>query len=166
MGKNKFKPKPPVKDPVPEPELLSEFSGVEPEKEPVRPQQEEDPEIRARRRLRKEKFRSAMDGTFVLDKGVRKHLSLIVYVFVLALVVITNSYFSEKVVRESAAIKSELKELQYRQISAKAEWMRLSRQSSIAAMLDSTGVKESVVPPYKVRKPEPEKRGWWLFKGR
>ena len=34
MGKNKFKPKPPVKDPVPEPELLSEFSGVEPEKEP------------------------------------------------------------------------------------------------------------------------------------
>ena len=115
----------------------------------------------ARQRERKEKFRSVMDGTVVLDRGMKQYGSLIVFVFVLGLVVITNSYLSEKVARESARIKTELKELQYRQISAKAEWMRLSRQSSVARMLDGTGVTESKVPPFKVLVPEPERKAWW-----
>ncbi|MDE5763030.1 MAG: hypothetical protein K2H68_05940, partial [Bacteroidales bacterium] len=55
------------------------------------------------------------------------------------------------VVRETVSIRNELQDLQYRQVSSKAELMRLSRQSSVARMLDSTGVKESVVPPYIIR---------------
>ena len=159
MGKNKFKPKPVQKDPVPEPELVSEFTG---ETGPDAGRREAEGRTdKARQRERKEKFRSVMDGTVVLDRGMKHYGSLIVFVFVLGLVVITNSYLSEKVARESARIKTELKELQYRQISAKAEWMRLSRQSSVARMLDGTGVTESKVPPFKVLVPEPERKAWW-----
>lgn len=163
MGKNKMKPGPVAKDPVPEPELVSEFSG-QPQEGKAREGGEADPGRAVRHRARQAKVRSVLDGTFVLDKGIRKYWSLILYVFLLGFLLITNNYLSERVLRECSEIKKELKELRYRQISAKAEWMRLSRQSSVARMLDSTGVKESVVPPFKVASPEPEGRKWWQKK--
>lgn len=164
MGKNKIKPEPVAKDPMPEPELASEFEGNALEgPEAGNTLEPEDSVGKKRQQVRQAKIRSAMDGTFVLDKG-RNHWSLILYVFILALIVITNNYLSEKVLRESAAIKAELKDLQYRQISAKAEWMRLSRQSSVAKMLDSAGVKESVIPPFKIKSSEPEGHRWWKKK--
>lgn len=164
MGKNRIKQKPPVKDPVPEPELMMEFEGGKPEKD-KRPKEETQPdeeELQRKelRRLRKKRIRSALDGSLLLDKGLQKYGWLVLYAFFWAMLLITNNYLSESVVRESSLIKGQLKDLQFRQVSSQAELMRLSRQSSVADRLQQTGVKESVVPPFKIKvKEEPARRG-------
>lgn len=156
MGKNRIKPKPIVQDPLPEPELVMEFEGIKPPKEEKEEPQPDEAELQRKeqRRLRRKKIRSALDGSVLLDKGLQRYGWLVLYAFVWAMLLITNNYMSESVVRESSNIKGELKELQFRQISSQAELMRLSRQSSVAGKLQGTGVKESVVPPYKIKQPE------------
>ncbi|MDE5574635.1 MAG: hypothetical protein K2I87_02855 [Bacteroidales bacterium] len=156
MGKNRIKPKPIVQDPLPEPELVMEFEGRKPEKEEKEEQQPDEAELQRReqRRLRRKKIRSALDGSVLLDKGLQRYGWLVLYAFFWAMLLISNNYLSESVVRESSIIKGELKELQFRQISSQAELMRLSRQSSVAGKLQGTGVKESVVPPYKIKQAE------------
>lgn len=158
MGKNKIKPKPPVKDPVPEPELVREFEGKKAEKKELPQEREENERLmqkREQRRLRRQKIRSALDGSVFLDKGLQKYGWLALYAFFWAMLLITDNYLSESKVRECSLIKSELKDLRFRQISSQAELMRLSRQSSVAGKLQGTGVKESVVPPYKIKETEP-----------
>ncbi len=158
MGKNKLKPKLPPVDPLPEPELLDEGKAKK-EESASKPEEEEASEQelqrRERRRLRRERLRSALDGSVLLEKGVQKYGGLVLFIFLLAMFLIADNYFSESTVRECAIIKGELKELQFRQISSQAELMRLSRQSSVADKLQGTGVKESVVPPYKIREDKP-----------
>ncbi len=150
MGKNRIKPEPQLKDPEPEPELVLEFAGKKPEKEAKEERQPDQAELQRReqRRLRRKKIRSVLDGSVFLDKGVQKYWKLGLYIFFLAMFLITVNYVSETVVRKSSVVKGELKELQFRQITSRAELMRLERQSSVADMLINTGVKESVVPPF------------------
>ncbi|MDE6494486.1 MAG: hypothetical protein K2O66_03110 [Bacteroidales bacterium] len=151
MGKNRIKPQPQIKDPVPEAELVLEFEGKKEKASEAEKKASPSPlelERRERRRKRREKIRSALDGSVFLDKGVQKYWKLVLYVFFLAMFLITANYVSETVIRKSAQVKGELKELQFRQITSRAELMRLGRQSSVADMLINTGVKESVVPPF------------------
>lgn len=98
------------------------------------------------------KLKQILDGSTLLRDVVQRHWSLLLLIFVLFLVLIANNYFSERMVREINGLKKEVKELRFRQLSAEAEYMRLSRQSSVARLLDSTGIKESVVPPVKLRR--------------
>ncbi|MCM1530775.1 MAG: FtsL-like putative cell division protein [Bacteroides sp.] len=163
MGKNKLKPKPkpPVKDPLPEPELVMEFEGRKPEKEAAK-----EPEIdeaalqrREQRRARRQKIRSALDGSVLLDKGLQKYGWLVLYVFFLAMLLIANNYRSEAVVRECSLIKGELKDLRYRQIESQANLTQISLQSSVAKRLQETGLKESVVPPYKIKETKESAKG-------
>ncbi|MEG1497850.1 MAG: FtsL-like putative cell division protein [Bacteroidales bacterium] len=100
--------------------------------------------------LVKQRMKGVMDGSIVLKDSLQTHWKLIFFCFVLCLLLIANNYFSETMVRETTQIKRELKELRFSQISTKAERMLLARQSSIAKRLDSTGIKESVVPPIKI----------------
>ena len=154
MGKNKFRPKPTVEDPLPEPELVMEFEGRKPEKEEkeeVRQVDENELRRKEQWRLRRKKIRSALDGSVVLDGGLQKYGWLVLYAFFWAMLLITNNYLSESVVRESSRIKGELKELQFRQISSQTELLQISRQSSVADKLQGTGVKESLIPPYKIK---------------
>lgn len=156
MGKNKLRPKPesPIKDPLPEPEVVSDF--VKSAKKEETPSQAGDPQKNEMRKLRRERIRSVLDGSVLLGTGVQKYRGLFLYVFFWALLVITCNYLSENTVRKCAAIKNQLQELQFRQISSKAELMRMSRQSSVARMVDTLKVKESVVPPYIIEMEENE----------
>lgn len=149
-----MKPRPKPLDPEPEPELVSVFEGkLLPEERPLEkplPSREER-EKKERRRQKRAKILSALDGSVVFDKGLQKYWGQLLFAFFLALLMISSNYLTEAVVRESASIKDELQDLHFRQISSKAELMRLSRQSSVARLLDSTQVRESVVPPYVIR---------------
>lgn len=156
MGKNKRKPEQTPFDPLPEPELLNE--EVAKKEEPEQEVSEEDLQLKEKRRLRKERLRSALDGSVLLEKTVQKYAGLVLFLFLIAMFLIADNYFSETTVRECSVIKSELKELQFRQISGQAELIRLSRQSSVAEKLQGTGVKESVVPPYKIKAQTEEKK--------
>jgi hypothetical protein len=53
-------------------------------------------------------------------------------------------------VRQIEAVKKELKELRYEQITTRSELMYISKQSEVARRLKVTGLKESTVPPEKI----------------
>lgn len=158
MAKNKIRVKPKMEssEPQPEPEVLSFFGNTPMPEERTKKDEEKRPgqdeiQRRERRQRRRAKFLSVLDGSEFLGERMRGYWGQIFFALLLAILMITSNYSTERVVRETVSIRDELQDLQYRQISSKAELMRLSRQSSVAKMLDSTGVKESVVPPYIIR---------------
>lgn len=160
MGRNEFKPRPkPVVKSEPEPELLPGYVEVQEEKsEEERLKEEaEDRERKERENIRRNKarerqakIRSYMDGSLVLGSALKKNVWLLVYGFAWAFLLIRGNYRTGEVVRQSETVKKELKALRYKYITGKAELMTLGRQSSVARMLDTVGVEESVVPPYVI----------------
>lgn len=158
MAKNKIRTTPKAEnlEPQPEPEVLSFFGNTPMPEERLREREERKPRrdeirIRERRQKRRARFLSVLDGSEFLGERMRGYWGQIFFALFLAILMITSNYHTESIVRETVSIRNELQDLQYRQVSSKAELMRLSRQSSVARMLDSTGVKESVVPPYIIR---------------
>lgn len=159
MAKNKIRTTPKVEDlePQPEPEVLSFFGNTPMPEERLREREEkkksgkDEKQRRERRQKRRARFLSVLDGSEFLGERMRGYWGQIFFAMFLAILMITSNYYTESVVSETVSIRNDLEDLQYRQVSSKAELMRLSRQSSVARMLDSTGVKESVVPPYIIR---------------
>ncbi len=91
-----------------------------------------------------------LDGS-ILTKQFTLHLfPFIFYLTFLAVIYIANTYYAEKTVMEIGALKNELKELRYEQITTKSDLMNKCKQSEIAEKLNPYGIKESVVPPNKI----------------
>lgn len=97
-------------------------------------------------------LKSLLDGSVLTRESVIKLLPFGLYMALLVVGYIANSYYSEKIIRKTSKIRNELKELEYEYISTKSDLMHISKQSEVAIRLDSmkTGVKESLVPPIKI----------------
>lgn len=102
----------------------------------------------------KRRIRQYMDGSILFKDELQKHWPFLFLFFFLCILLIANNYISESMVRDISKLKNDVKELRYKQLSTASELMGISRQSSIAKLLDSSGIKESVVPPIKLRKNE------------
>ncbi len=89
-------------------------------------------------------------GSIFTHKRVIQALPLILFITALFIIYIWNSYMADKKIREISKIKKELKEYRSEHITTRAEVMFSTKQSEIARRLDSTGIKESVVPPQKI----------------
>jgi hypothetical protein len=72
------------------------------------------------------------------------------FLLMIALVYIANSYYSEKTVREIDKIGKELKTLRSEYISGKSELMFNSKQSEVAKNVAPLGVVESTEAPRKI----------------
>lgn len=105
------------------------------------------------KKLRKQfALRKIVDGTFVASDSLLKYWKMIMMVFGLALLLIALNYEGEKRARNVTKLKKELKELRYMYMATKTELMSVSSQSYLATKLDTTGIKESVIPPVKIIK--------------
>ncbi|MEI6574653.1 MAG: FtsL-like putative cell division protein [Bacteroidota bacterium] len=91
-----------------------------------------------------------LDGTFLTTGQLSQLIPFIFYMVFLIMLLIANTYYAEKMVRQIEQIKKDLKELRYEQITTRSELMFLSKQSEVARRLNVTGLKESVVPPEKI----------------
>lgn len=180
MGKNRRRPRPAVEvEPEPEPELMLGYRE-ELEEDPQQKEDadgdrgasdsgceeisEEERERRERENIRKNKarerqkmLRSYLDGSLVLEDLLRRNLGLLLYVFVWMIILIWNGYRSVEVNQKRQAVRNELKGLRHVYISTKAELMTLGSQTSVAGLVDTLGVKESVVPPYVIEYNENDK---------
>ncbi len=94
--------------------------------------------------------RSFLGGAFLLNQKTVRQLPFLLFIAILGLVYIANSYYSEKNIRRTDKMQRELKELRYEYISTKSQLMQLQRQSQIAKMLAKKGINESLVPPTKI----------------
>jgi hypothetical protein len=89
-------------------------------------------------------------GNFLTRDNTVKQLPFIIFLCVMAMGYIANSYYAERTVREINKVINEIKELRSEYITTKSDLMYLSKQSEVARAVQEIGLKESVVPPKKI----------------
>lgn len=110
---------------------------------------------RKRKRIRGESrvgkaMRSILDGSILTREIAVRLVPFVLLLTVLCVAYITNSYYAEKTIRQSIKIRQEIRNYESEYLSTKSELMMCSRQSELARILDSTGIKESLIPPVKI----------------
>lgn len=93
---------------------------------------------------------SILDGSFLTRENLLKQIPFIIFITVLGVFYIANSYNAEKTIIDISRTKKELEELRYEYITTKSNLMFMSKQSEVAYRLANSQVKESVVPPVKL----------------
>lgn len=109
----------------------------------------------------KKKKRSVMSilgGKFLVREEISKQFPFMVYVTVLLMIIITNTYIAEERVRELAKTSKRLNDLQVEYVQVKSEIMEASKQSVLVKKLESTGLKEAVTPLKRIEVEQPVKQ--------
>lgn len=94
--------------------------------------------------------RSVLTGSFLEKEGLIKQIPFILYISLLFLLYIANSFYGEKTIFEIEKYKSELIELRSEYISAKTRLMTGTNLSKVSEKLKPFGVLPSHTPPGKV----------------
>ncbi|MEE4257448.1 MAG: FtsL-like putative cell division protein [Bacteroidales bacterium] len=97
-------------------------------------------------------FQNVLGGNFLRREGSVRMLPYLLFLAIMVMFYIANTYHAEKKEREIQALRKELKELRYEYITTRSELMHQSQQSEVATKLLDTDIKESRVPPVKVIK--------------
>jgi hypothetical protein len=79
-----------------------------------------------------------------------KQLPFLIYIVLMAVLYIDNSYNAEKAIIESTRTKKLNEEYRYSYINTHSKLMNVSRQSELAHKLVNTGLKELKAPPHKI----------------
>lgn len=95
-------------------------------------------------------FVSILDGSFLTKDHLILQIPFFLYLTLLGIVYIANSYNAEKTIIDISRSKKQLEELRYEYITTKANIMFQSKQSEVAYKLASREIKESLVPPVKL----------------
>jgi len=90
-------------------------------------------------------------GTFLTRENVVKQLPFLIFIMVLAMIYIGNSYSAEKRYLAIERIKKENDMLRYEHVLIKSRLIHYSRPPEVARKLQGTGIKESVLPPQKIK---------------
>ena len=93
-----------------------------------------------------------LGGSVLTRETVLQSLPYLLFLMVLGLFYIANTYYAEKTIIESDRLRTEIKELRYEFVTTRSALMQLSKQSEVAKRLEETGIKESLIPPVKLSK--------------
>ncbi|MEA3503876.1 MAG: FtsL-like putative cell division protein [Bacteroidota bacterium] len=91
-----------------------------------------------------------LTGRTFKDLDSNKLIKITVYISLLVVLLISNTYYGQKNAREIGSLTKELKKLKFEHIATKAELTNITKQSSISKSLKQRGIKESTVPPQKI----------------
>ncbi len=97
---------------------------------------------------------NVLGGSFLTKERAVRLLPFFLFLTLLAMFYIANTYYAEKTERDIQALRKSLKELRYEYITTKSELMNQSQQSEVAKRLKNINIQESRVPPDKVIKKE------------
>ena len=100
---------------------------------------------KGRRRLQ-----DVLGGDYLSKNTVVDNIPFIIYLAILALLYIANTYNTERMYKEIEKTKTELKELRYSYITARSGLMFESKLSELNKRTQAIGLKETVIPPYKI----------------
>lgn len=78
------------------------------------------------------------------------NLPFVCYLALLGVIYISNAHASEKATRKMEALKTEVKDINWRAMNLKQEVMQGSIQSQIEEKVQGTGLLPATVPPYKI----------------
>jgi hypothetical protein len=89
-------------------------------------------------------------GDLLSNQAVLSNLPYLVFLAILAMFYIGNTYYSEKTFKQIEKITNELKELRYQSITAKSKVLGLCKQTEIAKKVERMGITGTISPPYKI----------------
>ena len=99
-------------------------------------------------------FQNILGGNFLKRESTLRLLPFFLFLTLISMFYIANTYYAEKKERDIQALRKSLKELRYEYITTRSELMNQSQQSEVARRLEAINIKESRVPPVKVIKKE------------
>jgi len=99
-------------------------------------------------------FQNVLGGNFLRRESSIRLLPFFLFLTIIIMFYIANTYYAEKKERNIQALRKSLKELRYEYITTRSELMKQSQQSEVALKLRGIDIKESRVPPVKVIKKE------------
>jgi hypothetical protein len=94
--------------------------------------------------------KSLVESSNISIESVVKQIPFVLFLALIAILYIANSYYAENTIRDINKVKNELKDLRAEYIYTKSELMFSSRQSEVAAMVADQEIKESTVPPQTI----------------
>lgn len=96
-------------------------------------------------------IKNLLGGNFLARDSSVRFLPFLLFLTFLGLLYIANIYYAEENIREIDALNRELKELRYEYVATHTKLMHISKQSELAKRLEALGLKESTVPPFKIK---------------
>ena len=102
--------------------------------------------------IRRTSLREILDGSVLTREKVVRQLPFVLFITFLLILYIGNRYQTEKVIRQTLMLQTQLKELRAESISMASELENLSRQSQVSRLVEqkSLGLVESQDPPVKL----------------
>ncbi len=91
-----------------------------------------------------------LEGDFLSRETVVRNVPFLLFLALVALIYIANTYYAEKTFKEIEATNTELKELRYQYITTRSTLMFESTQVEIAGRAEKLGMMETLIPPYKI----------------
>ena len=99
---------------------------------------------------------TVLGGKFLVRENFAKQFPFMVFVTLLLMAIITNTYIAEKKNRELMQTTRKLNDLQVEYVQVKSAIMEASKQSVLAKKLNGTGLKEVTEPLKRITIEEPE----------
>jgi hypothetical protein len=112
------------------------------EREVVRPVRKQGKMVRG--------IHDVIGGDLLSKSAVLRNLPFFIFLAILAMLYIANTYYAEKTFKEIEKTKNELKELRFQYITAKATLLYYSKQTEIAKRVGQMGITGTTRPPYKI----------------
>jgi hypothetical protein len=100
-----------------------------------------------------------LGGGFLVKEEFARQFPFMVYVTVLLMLLINNTYTAERRNREIAKATKELNDLTVEYVQLKSSIMQASKQSVLTKKLSGTGIKEPVEPLKRINVTEESKGG-------
>jgi hypothetical protein len=116
---------------------------------PTEPQKEEIHRVKKPGKMSRG-LQNIIGGDLLSKHAVLNNLPFLIFLAILALFYISNTYYTEKTFKQIEKIKNELKELRYQSITTKAKMLDVCKETEIAKKVGLLGIKETTTPPYKI----------------
>lgn len=95
-------------------------------------------------------FIGIIDGSFLTQGNFVRNIPFVFFLSFIAMCYIANTYYSERIIRDTAKTKKQIKELKSEYLTVKSALMDSSRQSKVSRRVAILGIEHSVDPPEKI----------------
>ena len=107
---------------------------------------EEEKKEKSQSKRKKKNAMTVLGGGFLVREKFTKQFPFMVYITILLMAIITNTYIAEERNRELTQTTKTLNDLQVEYIQVKSAIMEASKQSVLVKKLASVGLKEATEP--------------------
>jgi len=87
------------------------------------------------------------------ETGLKKvlfNMPIVLFLVLLAALHIANNHMAENYARRITKTEREVKQLRWQYMTTASELVKQSRQSEVAKLMSTQGIKELRIPPYKI----------------